>query len=121
MRKLDLPFERVQLLQIILMGVLSIDNISYKTGDYLAFTGNNKAGLLEQKSELAKLLKRDRKGYEHSEIKTIARGKKTAQSTPINTQRMVTKVLLFRFERLDIKRPKLTEPSIKAVRRRDAR
>ena len=59
---------------LILMGVLSIDNISYKTGDYLAFTGNNKAGLLEQKSELAKLLKRDRKGYEHSEIKTIAKG-----------------------------------------------
>ena len=59
---------------LILMGVLSVDNISYKTGDYLAFTGNNKAGLLEQKSELAKLLKRDRKGYEHSEIKTIAKG-----------------------------------------------
>ena len=59
---------------LILMGVLSIDNISYKTGDYLAFTGNNKAGLLEQKSHLAKLLKRDRKGYEHSEIKTIAKG-----------------------------------------------
>jgi len=59
---------------LILMGVLSVDNISYKTGDYLAFTGNNKAGLLEQKSHLAKLLKRDRKGYEHSEIKTIAKG-----------------------------------------------
>ena len=59
---------------LILMGVLSIDNISYKTGDYLAFTGNNKAGLLEQKSHLAKLLKRDRKGYERSEIKTIAKG-----------------------------------------------
>ena len=59
---------------LILMGVLSIDNISYKTGDYLAFTDNNKAGLLEQKSHLAKLLKRDRKGYERSEIKTIAKG-----------------------------------------------
>ncbi|MCP9939916.1 hypothetical protein [Synechococcus sp. Cruz CV12-2-Slac-r] len=59
---------------LILMGVFSVDNISYKTGDYLAFTDNNKAGLLEQKSHLAKLLKRDRKGYERSEIKTIAKG-----------------------------------------------
>ena len=59
---------------LILMGVFSVDNISYKTGDYLAFTDNNKAGLLEQKSDLAKLLKRDRKGYERSEIKTIAKG-----------------------------------------------
>ena len=59
---------------LILMGVFSVDNISYKTGDYLAFTDNNKAGLLEQKSDLAKLLKRDRKGYEHREIKTIAKG-----------------------------------------------
>lgn len=58
---------------LILIGVLSVDNISYKTGDYLAFTGNNKAGLLEQKSHLAKLLKRDRNGYQHSEIKTIAK------------------------------------------------
>ena len=55
---------------LILLAVLSVDNISYKTGDYLAFTGSNKSGLLEQKSRLTKLLKRDHKGYERSDIKT---------------------------------------------------
>ena len=59
---------------LILIGVFSVDNISYKTGDYLAFTGNNKMGLLEQKSHLAKLLKRDHKGYERSEINNIVKG-----------------------------------------------
>jgi hypothetical protein len=59
---------------LILIGVLSVDNISYKTGDYLAFTGNNKTGLLEQKSHLAQLLKRDHKGYERSEINNIVKG-----------------------------------------------
>ena len=60
---------------LILIGVLSVDNISYKTGDYLAFTGNNKTGLLEQKSHLAQLLKRDHKGYERSEIDSTVKGK----------------------------------------------
>lgn len=59
---------------VILTGVVSVDNISYKTGDYLAFTGINKASLLEQKSSLPKLLKRDRKDYEQSEIITIHKG-----------------------------------------------
>ena len=59
---------------LILIGVFSVDNISYKTGDYLAFTGNNKTGLLEQKSHLAQLLKRDHKGYERSEINNIVKG-----------------------------------------------
>jgi hypothetical protein len=58
---------------LILTGVLSVDNVSYKTGDYLAFTGNNKTGLLEQKSDLAQLLKRDYKGYERSEINSIVK------------------------------------------------
>jgi len=59
---------------LILLAVLSVDNISYKTGDYLAFTGSNKSGLLEQKSRLTKLLMRDHKGYQNSEIKTSITG-----------------------------------------------
>ena len=59
---------------LILLAVLSVDNIGYKTGDYLAFTGNNKSGLLEQKSRLTKLLMRDHKGYQNSEIKTSITG-----------------------------------------------
>jgi len=59
---------------LILLAVLSVDNISYKTGDYLAFTGSNKSGLLEQKSRLTKLLMRDHKGYQHSEITTSITG-----------------------------------------------
>ena len=37
---------------LILIGVLSADNVSFKTVDYLAFTGNNETGLLEQKVTL---------------------------------------------------------------------
>ncbi|NCY15025.1 MAG: hypothetical protein EBX33_10170, partial [Synechococcaceae bacterium WB8_1A_041] len=75
---------------LILLAVLSVDNISYKTGDYLAFTGSNKSGLLEQKSRLTKLLMRDHKGYQNSEIKTSITGQPDPKT--MSTIKMVAEV-----------------------------